>query len=630
MTFQGAVLLLLSTAALMALHLLQGGIPCLVIPYLLILGYIYRTKQDKRLLFSGISIREYILIGCVIFTSISSGDHYRELLRMVEVDMGRQEPRILIASVLGGLGIMSIPIFVYILSWLKETGSSGSIERCSSFLNHKSFFKLCAALAVLAIAAELYFSCSKSISWDESFSLSIIDSGYDKVLQVTSTDVHPPLYYFILKSIVDTLCGLCPHITTMQAAKIASTLPCIILLLLCLTWVRKHWGNCAAGLGAISICCAPLLLEYAVTVRMYSWLCLFIICCYIQAWRVMRKNTIANWLLFAAFGLMSVYTHYWGGVTVSVIYLYTLIWSIRRGKRTFLKWVLAAVLSVLGYLPWLPTWLAQCHDAIQNGNTLRLIWAYISNIMMYAQDNTLLLLAVVVCVIYSYRAADFRSSAQTKYAYLGVGVFALTLALSIMAVYLCRILLYYRFFIPALMCLWLGISIMVSRHQHHRLRVMVAAIIVSTCIGSLISFANREYKEAKATEQFISFCKPGSTVFFAADPDFSHTVFHLCDADSYSYSKLRISTVMQKVYDKNPLYHAQEAESISQLIQAGKEVYYISRDMHDAKKYRKPSSKSPETNEFAHEQHCVLRDCGAYRLRWYIWHLYRVELPSES
>lgn len=625
-TFQGAVLLLLSTAALMALHLLQGGIPCLIIPYLLILGYIYRTKQDKRLQFSAASKSEYILIGVVILFSISCGEHFREFMCIANTDFGYENPRVLVAPVLGTLGILSIPILVYILSWFKECGSSGYIERISSALNRRSFFKLCAGISLLAIASELYFSCSKSISWDESFSLSIVDSGYDKVIHVTSIDVHPPLYYLILKGISDTLCSLSPHISAMQAAKIASTLPCILLLILCLTWVRKHWGNCVAGLSALTIICTPPLLEYAVTVRMYSWATLFVICCYVQAWRVMRKNTIINWLIFAAFGLLSVYTHYWGGIAVSAIYVYMGFWSIRRGKRSILKWCMAAVLSVVGYLPWLAIWVTQYHDAIEGGHTLRTLWSHLTNVIMFAQDNTLMFFTVAVCILFSFRATRSGCSREERFGYLGLSVLAVTLILSLTGVFLSSILLYLRLFIPATMCAWLGTGILISRQSAPRLRAIAAVVIVSTCACSLIAFCYREYKEQCAAEQLISLCKPGATVFYATDQDFSHTIFQLCDADSFSCKS--ITPVMRQVYDKNPFYKEQSADLLHAQLRSGKEVFYIARDRHDAKKYG--LAREPECEKFTARNACVLRDCGAYRLRWYIWHLYRVELPSES
>ena len=92
--------------------------------------------------------------------------------------------------------------------------------------------------------------------------------------------------------------------------------------------------------------------------------------------------TLRNNPLYAVAGLATLYSQYLGVAMLFALNLHALIWWRTRTRREWLAWLAANVVVALGFLPWLPTFLAQQSHALNtsprtpDGLTLDTLTAY--------------------------------------------------------------------------------------------------------------------------------------------------------------------------------------------------------------------------------------------------------------
>lgn len=91
------------------------------------------------------------------------------------------------------------------------------------------------------------------IQVDEYFTIGLIHLPILNGIQLTAIDVHPPLYYLILKFITKILTFLHISYSTLYVSKLFSILPYFILLLVSGTKIRKEYGWLTAGIFILTI-----------------------------------------------------------------------------------------------------------------------------------------------------------------------------------------------------------------------------------------------------------------------------------------------------------------------------------------------------------------------------------------
>lgn len=616
---------LVSVCAFLTLHILQWSSGFLVIPYLFIFAFIYCTKKDKRITFKDVSWVELFIITGVLGVGFFVADKYRAITYVSDIipALGLPYSRTVLLIILAVLALMSVPCLVYTASWLKERSSSPFLQNFSAFLDGKKFYAICSAIAALAIFIMLYYSSSVDISEDESFSLACVESGYSEVIYLTGIDVHPPLYYLILKLFDDLLGGVC-GLSAIQIGKIVSVIPCAILVLICLTWVKRFWGSCAAALSAIAICCLPQMLEYGVIVRMYTWTSLFVVCSYMQAWRIKQRNSIWQWLLFALWGLMAVYTHYWGGIAVSFVYLYMLLWSIRKGRMMVLKWCAAVLLSIVGFLPWVMVLVGQINREDGARDIAVLSPSFISDMIFYAGQNLLL---IYLALLYFVRnTGEMLKKKRDRFVLLGCFMSAWIIICCFTVILILSLRVTNRYLLPGVVCSWLAISIAIALMKDRRFRFILSVAVVSSCLCSAASFALHESKGEDAVnglKMLIEQTHPDA--LFVDQKWAAHTAGYLFP-DMPVYSTEKIGELRLKVYKNYQLHLMMSNEEIERLLYSGKKVCFISAPMNS------PYLQSELTSSIEkciHDYSCKLHEIGSYTLRVRKWTVYLVDVNKE-
>lgn len=142
---------------------------------------------------------------------------------------------------------------------------------------------LMVGLSIMMLLKSLSLCFSDDIWYDELFTVGMIEHSYGDLIAFTARDVHPPLYYCIVKFFVE-LCKLfAPAWDTVVPAKIASLLPYFILLVYSVTLVRKRFGMFTGGFFLFCVISMPQLSAYTVEMRMYSWALLFVTAAFLHA-----------------------------------------------------------------------------------------------------------------------------------------------------------------------------------------------------------------------------------------------------------------------------------------------------------------------------------------------------------
>ena len=232
------------------------------------------------------------------------------------------------------------------------------------------------AILILWLATGLrFYQLDAQSFWnDEGNSARLSERPLNLIIEGTASDIHPPLYYIVLRGWREILGGTEFGLRSFSA--FAGILTVAATLALGRLFFKRRAGPpqqaarlalVAAFLGAVN----PALVYYSQETRMYSMLALLTAVSTIALWRWLNSNHGIKWalvyILTAAAGL---YTHYFFPAILILHNLIVLLWLFRssstllfdpldlRQKRSFSKtvvqWLAMMALIFLFYLPWLP------------------------------------------------------------------------------------------------------------------------------------------------------------------------------------------------------------------------------------------------------------------------------------
>lgn len=217
-------------------------------------------------------------------------------------------------------------------------------------VNHK-LLDLVYYVEIIAIAIICISLCFGDATWyDEIFSISIVEHSFSDIISFTASDVHPPLYYFILK-VFGMIFGY-----DMVVYRFVSILFFIIMLLSIGWFCKKYFGIKEAILAMLFITGAPNMLLYAVEMRMYSLSCMLIVISMVLAIEIYNQANWKKWIAFSIVNVLAAYTHYFAGAAVILIMcclLFFIFFKNNNRKDNVFWWMKSTVLTAILYIPWL-------------------------------------------------------------------------------------------------------------------------------------------------------------------------------------------------------------------------------------------------------------------------------------
>lgn len=317
-------------------------------------------------------------------------------------------------------------------------------------------------LSLLMLGKSLMLCFSSDIWYDELFTVGLVEHSYGDMVRFTAVDVHPPLYYCIVKLFLDLCKLIMPGVRTVIPAKIVSVLPYFVLLLYAVTFLRRRFGIFTGGLFLFCVTAMPQLSAYTVEVRMYGWALLFVTAAFLHGYALVENyvnlnaepekavagalygstgaaepdvahgstgaagQTVAHgrrdaeepqagWQVrgrrlhgaaFVIYGLAAAYTQYFACVAVVMVYLFLLLAFWFLDRRRVREWLLYVAVSVIGYVPWLFALAGQLGAVNENYWILPLTWRSLGGCVKFlmkpafADDRVNTVLAVVLFVSY--------------------------------------------------------------------------------------------------------------------------------------------------------------------------------------------------------------------------------------
>ena len=187
------------------------------------------------------------------------------------------------------------------------------------------------------------------VEFDEGFTWNIVVyNSFRGICAATAADVHPPLYYLIIKS---------AFLIFGQSIKVltwVSIVPVLLGMILSSILISKRWGFSTALIFNLAYGFAPFILHYNMNLRMYSWMELFILGTILMCYEIFHEDKVSYYSLLFLFSILAVYTQYFALLPIAFSYLWLFICIVRnRGFKKCIPFLMVCVMDVVFYLPWL-------------------------------------------------------------------------------------------------------------------------------------------------------------------------------------------------------------------------------------------------------------------------------------
>lgn len=192
---------------------------------------------------------------------------------------------------------------------------------------------LMVALGIRLLGIEL-----QPLWWDEGFSVYFATESIPRLLELTSLDIHPPLYYLLLQGWYQLV-----GVGAVQSRWLSVLLG---VLAIPLAWRAAYdlFGRRTAWLTAFLLTLSPFHIYYSQEVRMYALMVVLALVVVI-AWR--RRA----WVVLGVVLLAGLLTQYYFALLVGAIGVLVL-WELREKRYGWRGPLIAAGVTFGGYLPW--------------------------------------------------------------------------------------------------------------------------------------------------------------------------------------------------------------------------------------------------------------------------------------
>ena len=449
-----------------------------------------------------------------------------------------------------------------------------------------------AGILLLAVSAamlgrSLALCFARDIWYDELFTVGMIEHSYGDLIAFTARDVHPPLYYCIVRFVVELCKLIAKQADPIIIAKLVSVIPYFGLFAYSVTFIRKRFGLFTGGLFFFCVIAMPQLSAYTVEVRMYGWALFFVTAAFLHAYGTgdMSAEIKMGRLHGAAlvvYGLAAAYTQYFACVAVVMVYLYVLLVFMRRDRGRIREWFLWVGISIAGYLPWLLALYRQITTVRENYWILPLTWRSLGGCVKFLMKpafaderlNTVLavLLFTVYIAIWGYQAVKLyhsgRESERFWFVTAGIGVLAGLVLFGFVSSFLLRPIFVYRYMIPALGCFWLSFALGVD-YILCKPKIGIVVTILAVVIGLRdyrAFMGEEEYKAVnmKETQKALSLIGPEDAVLYNFDQVQAVTGYYLPERAERFLWRGEGETLIQEI--TSPCGSLQDAGEISRLL----------------------------------------------------------------
>lgn len=190
-----------------------------------------------------------------------------------------------------------------------------------------------------------------SIWFDESYSAYLVRGDFGQIWSETAQDVHPPLFYFLLK-IWSMIFG-----TSDFAMRFMSVFFGVISIVLAFHLLKRWFGVKIATVATALLSFSPFLIRYGQEMRMYTLIFAIVVGATYALDLALETKKKRYYIIYAVLVSLGMWTHYF----TALAWLAHVFYLIKFKKVNILKkpWLPTYLFAVLLYLPWIPAFLVQ-------------------------------------------------------------------------------------------------------------------------------------------------------------------------------------------------------------------------------------------------------------------------------
>ena len=211
----------------------------------------------------------------------------------------------------------------------------------------------CIVLFVVVLAAFLlrtFRLARQPLSWDEGWSIGLSSLTLTQINRITALDVHPPLYYYLLKAWLRIA-----H--TEWLLRLSSVVAGLLVVPLVYVagrgWARladEDASSTAVGIfAALAAAVSPFLIYYSQVARMFALCAMLVMLSTFFLLEAARTKSARLYLAFVLSAAAALHTFYYSAMAVAAVVLYVLLLRRRQWKAI----LLSTMAVVLLCLPWL-------------------------------------------------------------------------------------------------------------------------------------------------------------------------------------------------------------------------------------------------------------------------------------
>lgn len=288
--------------------------------------------------------------------------------------------------------------------------------------NLKEMLVLISGLSLFVFLALI--NITKAALWlDEAFTAYIIKFNFLDIVRYTAADVHPPLYYWLVKlwSMIFGNSELALRSMSVFFGVIAITFGYLL--------IRRLFNIKSAQLSLLFMVLSPMFLRYAQEARMYTLMVAIAISATYMLVLAMESKRRLHWVIYGILVSLGMWTHYFS----AIVWIVHWLWRadvIRKstGKKGFIKaffskdWLVAHFVATGVFLLWIPAFVYQFLIVQVSGFWIPIVSIdtipnYITNAIFYLNSTETIgwlalgLVTMVVTIMYlSNRVYKSQSS----------------------------------------------------------------------------------------------------------------------------------------------------------------------------------------------------------------------------
>jgi mannosyltransferase len=230
-----------------------------------------------------------------------------------------------------------------------------------NFVNLKKPDWLFIAPVVVVFSAIVLATITKfSIWFDEAFGAYLIRFNFFDIARYTATDVHPPLYYWLLQ-FWSYIFG-----TSELGLRSMSLFFGVLSLIVAYILLKRVFSVRAAQFGIVLMAISPMLVRYSQEMRMYTVVLFIALLATLVLTIAVESKKRLPWTIYGILIALGMWTHYFA----AVVWIAHWVWraidvSITNGRKKWLgqyfsaHWVWAHLVAVAVFAPWAGAFIAQ-------------------------------------------------------------------------------------------------------------------------------------------------------------------------------------------------------------------------------------------------------------------------------